>query len=89
MSNNGTGINPNFENTNSEYAEKMNALATKAMQDWWNNLSKEQLLQYLADQPNLTADNIRQMLSSMNTVLAFDIKLSLNTMEAKTDFHSN
>lgn len=72
----------------SGYAQKMDNAVTNAMQSWWKSLSKEELLAYLAEQPNVTADNIRDMIRNMNTVLAFDIRFSTASEDAVTDFHS-
>jgi len=78
------GINSN----NNNYASKMDACMTKSMSEWFNGLSKEELLDYLAGQPAVTADTIREMLSTMNCVLAFDIRFSTASGEAVTDFHT-
>ena len=75
-------------NKGSGYAPKMDKVLTNAMKDWYNNLSKEELLAYLADQPTVTADTIRQMLSGMDCVLTFDVRFSANTNDAITDFHT-
>lgn len=79
----------NDTNMQSGYAPKMDNAMTRAMTDWFNNLSKEELLNFLADQPTVTADNLREMLSNMNSVLAFDIRFSTASSQAMTDFHTN
>ena len=71
------------------YAPKMDEVVSKAMKDWWTNLTKDELLKYLADQPNVTADVLREMMAGTNCVLAFDIRFSTNTTSASTDFHTN
>lgn len=70
------------------YAPKMDTATTKAISDWWNNLSKAELLEYLAEQPAVTADNIRNMLANENCTLAFGITFSAATMQAVTDFYT-
>lgn len=87
MSNNKMQINGNI--AIGQYAQKMDEIATKALAEWWNGLSKEELLQYLADQPALTADELRKMLGSVNTTLAFDISFALTNQEAHTNFHTD
>lgn len=72
----------------SGYAQKMDSAVTNAVQNWWKSLSKEELLAYIAEQPNVTADNIRDMIRNMNTVLAFDIRFSTASEDAVTDFHT-
>lgn len=80
--------NFSINNDGSGYAHKMDNAVTNAMQNWWKSLSKEELLAYLADQPNVTADNIRDMIRNMNSVLAFDIRFSTASEDAVTDFHT-
>ncbi len=72
----------------STYASKMDEAVTKAMQGWWKSLTKEELLQYLLEQPKVTADDIRNMMANMDCVLAFDIRYSTNKNDAATDFHA-
>lgn len=72
----------------STYASKMDAAVTEAMKNWWKGMSKEELLQYIAEQPSITADQIRSMMTNMNAVLAFDIRFSTRTADAATDFHT-
>lgn len=69
------------------YAPKMDNAVTAAMKDWWKGLSKEELLAYIQEQPSITADDIRNMMTNMNAVLAFDIRFSTMNNEAVTDFH--
>lgn len=71
------------------YAPKMDTAVTKAISDWWNNLSKEELLAYLAEQPQVTADNIRNMLANEDCTLAFGMTFSAATCQAVTDFYSD
>lgn len=71
------------------YIPKMdNALAT-AINDWWINLTKEELLGYIKDQPDVTADVIRNMLANENCVLSFGVAFSAATKAAVTDFCNN
>lgn len=73
----------------SNYAVKMDRLMSNAMKEWWNSLSKDEILQYLHDQPAVTADNLRRMLADVDTVLAFDVRFSTDESAAATDFHTN
>lgn len=75
-----------FEN-GSGYAPKMDNNMTNTITEWWNNLSKEELLNYLLNQPNITAEHIRHMLANEDCTLTFGISFSVNTCEAVTDFH--
>lgn len=69
------------------YASKMDNVLTQAVRGWWEGLSKEELLSYLAEQPTISADNIRAMIGNMNCVLAFDVRYSSASGDAATDFH--
>lgn len=73
--------------SNSGYAVKMDDMVTKTIHEWWSNLSKEELLEYIAEQPTMTADVIRNMMANMNCVMAFDIRYATASSEAVTDFH--
>lgn len=76
-------------NNGRNYVSKMDNAMTKAMTDWWNNLTKDELLAYISEQPTMTADVIRAMMGNMNCVLAFDIRYSAADSNAVTDFHTN
>lgn len=70
------------------YASKMDDAVSQAISNWWNGLTKEEILAYLADQPTITADTLRQLVANNNSVMAFDIRfMSANGM-AQTDFHN-
>lgn len=71
------------------YAPKMDNSLTKTIADWWNCLTKEELLTYLLNQPDITADHIRHMLANEDCTLAFGVKFSAATCDAVTDFHEN
>lgn len=71
---------------NSGYAPKMDKTFTSAVKSWWESLTKEELLDYLRDQPAMTADVIRNMLANEQCVLAFGVKFSTSSQDAITDF---
>lgn len=75
-------------NNGASYAPKMDNIMTKALKEWYMGLTKEELLAYLAEQPSITADVLRDMLSNMNCVLAFDVRFSASSNDAATDFHT-
>ena len=56
------------------YTSKMNEVLTEAMSKWWNTLTKEELLAYIADSPQITADVLRTILYNE------ELKLSVNAM---------
>lgn len=76
-------------NNGSSYSSKLDAIMAKAYTDWWTGLSKEEILKYLADQQDITADKLRQMIGNMNSVLGFDTKFSTRTFDALVDFRTD
>lgn len=82
----GQNVNVNVGNN---YAGKMDVLMTRALQEWWRGLTKEEILNYLAEQKCVTADDLRNMIGNNSAVLAFDVRFSSNNLEAVTDFHKN
>lgn len=71
------------------YMKKMDAGLSGAISTWWNGLSKEEILDYLRDQPQVTADSLREMLANMNCALAFGVTFSTTTKGAITDFYTD
>lgn len=69
------------------YASKMNEISSKAIRDWWQSLSKEELCKYLIDQPQVSADDIRKMLANMNCTIAFGMSFNTATSTTDTDFY--
>ncbi len=76
-------------NNSSGYDTKLNQAFSSAMKDWWDGLSKEELLTYLAEQPGITADFLRQMLANENVVMGIGVKFSVNSKEAASNFHAD
>lgn len=68
------------------YAPKMDAAVGAAIAEWWKNLTKEELLSYLRDQPTVTADVLRNMLANENCVLSFNLAFATATQDAVTNF---
>lgn len=74
-------------NNSGGYAPKMDNSLSDAIKNWWCSLSKNEILDYLRDQPDVTADALRNMLSNENCALAFGVQFSASTMDAVTDFY--
>lgn len=68
------------------YVPKMDNAFTAAIKQWWDNLTKEEIISYLSDQPNITADVLRNMLANENCVLSFGVSFATATQDAVTDF---
>lgn len=75
-----------MENSNVQYAEKMNAGATEQLCNWWENLTKTELLAYLADSPEVTADTIRDFFKNSNTTLSLSLSFDIVAKEAHATF---
>ena len=71
------------------YAPKMEESLTQSISEWWKNLTKSELLAYLADQPAVTADHLRQMLANEQCVLNVGVTFAIANNEATADFHTN
>lgn len=80
-------MSENAKRDGSSYAIKMDDIMTKSMNEWWEGLSKEELLKYIEEQEAITADHIRTMMKSVNGVLAFDVRYGLSGSMAAVDFH--
>lgn len=76
-----------LRNNGGGYAPKMDAYLSKAIEEWWKGLSKEELLDYLREQPTVTADNLRNMLANENCKLSFGVAFSAATHQSITDFY--
>lgn len=68
------------------YAPKMDNSLGAAVAAWWGGLTKDELLDYLRDQPDVTADVLRNMLANENCVLSFGLSFSTATQDAVTNF---
>ena len=75
-----------MENNNVQYAEKMNAGATEHLRNWWDNLTKTELLAYLADSPEVTADTLRNFFKNSGTTLTLSLSFDVASKEASATF---
>lgn len=73
----------------SRYAEKMDQALTDTVAKWWAGLSKNELLTYLAEQPSITADDIRDMLANVNCLMKFEVNFTVMNRDATADFHTS
>lgn len=73
---------------NGAYDSKMNQVLTEAITSWWSGLSKEELLQYLQEQPAVTADMLRSMLANEQVTMGLGVQFSVNNLCATADFHN-
>lgn len=76
-------------NNGTSYGPKMDNCVSQAIKEWWKGLSKDEILAYLGEQPDVTADALREMLGGTNAILAFDVRFSASANEAVVNFHKN
>lgn len=69
------------------YTQKINEQLTIAFTNWWNNLTKDEILDYLRNQPTVTADSLRSLMSETNTQLVFNACFDTNDNSASIDFN--
>lgn len=81
--------NLNITTDGQQYATKMDNVLRRVVAEWWDSLTKEELLTYLLEQPSITADHIRHMLSNENCMLSFGVNYSMSTRDANADFHTD
>lgn len=58
----------------------------KGLGEWFQNLSKEQLLKFLADRKDITADTIRKMMANSSMALLFGTSYDTASGDAAADF---
>lgn len=82
-----SNTNNMIRNNGGGYAPKMDNALTKAIADWWQGLSKDEILEYLREQPDVTADILRNMLANENCKLSFGVSFSAATHQSVADFY--
>lgn len=68
------------------YAPKLDKAMQESMNAWFNKLSKPELLQFLMDREDVTADHLRDMLKHEKVVLGFGLQYSVAEDKARADF---
>ena len=70
------------------YVDGINAALTKGVSIWWNHLSKEELMHFIADNPYITADTLRQMVTNSNVKLMFNVQYDSVSNMSTVNFFS-
>ncbi len=78
--------NVSFSEISGDYAEKMNSVLTDAFNNWWNSLTKEELLDWMMGQQSITADTIRDLFKNECCNLKIGAHFSLEQGRAVADF---
>ena len=78
--------NINFQEQSASYIAKLDQASTKIYAEWWNSLTKEELLAYIADQPTITVDDLRKLFANAQTTLNVGTEFNVATQSAVTDF---
>lgn len=71
------------------YAPKLDKTMQEAMNGWFSKLSKAEILQFLMDRDDITADALRDMLKHEQVVLGFGLQYSVAEDKAVADFGAN
>lgn len=71
-----------------DYATKMDQALRDMVNDWWQKLTKEEILTYLLEQPSITADHLRNMLANEQCEMKFEVNYSINERNATANFHT-
>ncbi|MCM1234392.1 MAG: hypothetical protein NC489_30190 [Ruminococcus flavefaciens] len=78
-------ITPDGQN----YASKMDQALKDMVSAWWDNLTKEEILTYLLEQPSITADHLRNMLANEQCLMNFEVRFSVAGRDATANFHTS
>lgn len=70
------------------YIDKMDQSLRTMVNQWWENLTKEEILTYLLQQPSITADDLRKMLANEQCLLSFEVKYAVAKGDATANFHT-
>lgn len=65
------------------YSDKLSNVIRDEVDKWFKGLTKEELLQFMADRPLLTADVIRSMFKYSNLTIGYST--SFNTAKGNVD----
>ena len=68
------------------YATKLDEAMKKSTSAWFDGLTKVELLQFLQDRPDISADDLRGMLRRENVTLGFGVQFTVSDGNAVADF---
>ena len=66
-----------------DFQSKLNDFMQDSLSKWWNGMSKEDLIGFIASQPQITADYLRTMLE--NEGICINIGAAYNCAEKSTE----
>lgn len=70
------------------YLQKLNAALTEVQSNWWNSLSKEELLDFIRDNEHITADLLRSIFATQELVIVGKTSFNTDSAETAIDFNS-
>ncbi len=70
------------------YVASMNGGLTTSVNDWWEGLSKDNLLAFLQDNPEVSADMLRAMIAYANVTLTFNVTFNSTEKKSSVEFFS-
>ena len=67
------------------FQEKLNKQVNDALDQWWNSMSKDELLDYIKSQPQIDADYLRTMLKNEGIQIQFGTTYNAAEKTASTE----
>ena len=77
---------PKTVDNSDNYDARLRAVLKAGIAEWFKGLSKEDLLQFLADRPAITADVLRDMMANYNLTVGFGTVFNTKNEEALAVF---
>lgn len=77
-------INEENKKDTLSFQDKLNENIKRATMEWWNSMSKSELLEYLGTQEQVTADYLRTMLANEGICIQFGATYNCNETTAET-----
>ena len=79
--------NNNVSTSNENYQERLDRQVSSLLADWWNGLTKQDLLEFIRDNKSITADMLRSLFKEQGVVICSGLAYSTETNKAQIDFN--
>ena len=71
-----------------QYQKNLDQALTQVMDEWWSNLSKSDILEFIADLEDVSADMLRDILKVANADIAFKQQFSIPQLSSCAIFNT-
>jgi len=71
------------------YKERLDRKCSELIDEWWNTLSKDDLLEFIRDTKSITADQLRVLFKNENVQIRANFLFMTATNQAQLDFNGN